>query len=88
MRIFFCIFIVSLALYLYIDKQNRLTELRLEIPALEREVKQLQKENFRLQYEVDSFESPLHLLELLRKPEFSHLHFPYQDSVVVVEEDG
>lgn len=84
MRLFVCIFLMSLALYFTIDKQNGLTELRLAIPAVEKQVRQLQKENIQLQYEVERFENPLYLLELLRKPEFSHLHFPLENEVVVV----
>ncbi len=81
-RMFFCIAAAGIALYSYIDKQNDLTELRLAIPVLAKEVKGIQEENIRLHYEIDRFESPLHLMELMRKPEFSHLKFPYlQDEI-------
>lgn len=86
-QILLCIFAAGIALYAYIDKQNDLTELRLVIPTLGKEVKRIQKENIRLQYEVDRFESPIHLMELLRKPEFSHLKYPHVDDVVVIEEE-
>ncbi len=77
LRLFLCIGIAGLTLFLYIDKQNDLTELRLAIPALSKEVKSIQEENIRLRYEIERFESPIHLIELMRKPEFSHLKFPY-----------
>lgn len=80
-QIFICIFIVGLALYAYIDKQNELTELQLAIPALEKELKEIHEENIRLQYEINQFESPIHLMELARKPEFGHLKYPYLNSV-------
>ena len=76
-RVFFCIVAASITLYAYIDKQNDLTELRLAIPALAKEVKAINEENIRLRYEIDRFESPIHLMELMRKPEYSHLKFPY-----------
>lgn len=66
-----------MTLFGYIEKQNDLTELRLAIPALAKEVKSLQEENIRLTYEIEHFESPIHLMELMRKPEFSHLKYPY-----------
>jgi len=81
-RIAFCIFVAGLTLYLYIDDLNKLTELRLAIPALVKEVKSIHDENIQIQYEIETFESPIHLMELLRKPEFSHLHYPYVKDVV------
>lgn len=77
LRLFICIAAAGLTLFFYIDKQNELTELRLAIPALSKEVKNIQEENIRLRYEIERFESPIHLMELMRKPEFSHLKFPY-----------
>jgi hypothetical protein len=49
-------------------------------------VKAAQEENERMQVEIDRFESPLYLLEMLKKPEFSHLKFPRQSEIVIVEE--
>ena len=72
-------------LYLYIDKQNRLTELRRRIPELEKEVRYLQDENIRLKYEIDQFESPVHLMELAEKPEFGHLKYPTLDKVIILQ---
>jgi hypothetical protein len=85
-RIFFCILLVGITLYAYIAKQNEMTELRLAIPVLTREVKSIQEENNRLRYEIDHFESPIHLMELLRKPEFSHLKYPYDRDVWILPE--
>jgi hypothetical protein len=86
-KICLCIFAAGLTLYQHINKNNELTALQLAIPQLEKEVKNLQKENERLQYEIDRFESPLHLMELLRKPEFSHLKFPHAGEVILIPED-
>lgn len=82
LRIFTCILTASLTLYAYIDKQNELTELRLAIPALAKNVRDIQDENRRLKYEIDRFESPIHLMELARKPEFGHLKYPYVKDVI------
>lgn len=76
-RFFICIFTAGGALFAFIDKQNELTELRLAIPALAKNVKSIQEENIQLKYEIERFESPIHLMELMRKPEFSHLKYPY-----------
>lgn len=76
-RVFICIVVAGVSLFAYIDKQNELTELRLMIPSLTKEVKSIQEENIRLKYEIERFESPIHLMELMRKPEYSHLKYPY-----------
>lgn len=87
LRFVFCIFVAGLTLYLYIDRHNKLTELRIVIPQVSREVNMIREENTRLRYEIERFESPIHLMELLRKPEFSHLRYPYLNEVVVVPQD-
>lgn len=84
LQIFFCVLIFSYSLYYYIDRHNNTTELRLIIPALAKNVREFEAENQRLQYEIDCFESPLHLMELLRKPEFSYLKYPNKDEILVV----
>lgn len=85
-RLLICISVAGLILYKYIDKLNGLTELRLSIPILAREVKEIHEKNLELQYSIDCFESPLHLMELARKPEFGHLKYPSINDVVSVSE--
>ncbi len=83
-RVFFCIFCAGLALYLYIDGLNELTELRLLIPQLEKQLHHGTEELARLQYEIDQFESPIHLMELLRHPEFRYLHHPEVKDIILL----
>ena len=83
-RVLICIGIAGLTLYAYIYKQNELTGLRLMVPAISKELKAVQEENIRLRYEIDRFESPIHLMELSRKPEFSHLKYPYNNEIIVL----
>jgi len=84
-RVLLCVFIGGATLYAYVNKQNQLTQMRLKIPPLEKEVKRLREENRRLKYEVDQFENPVHLIELLNKPEFAHLKHPSIDDVAIIE---
>lgn len=85
-QIFLCLVMAAWTLYAFIEKQNQVTELRLAIPILAKKVKKIKEENSRLQYEIDQFESPIHLMELARKPEFSHLKYPYTKDVIVIDE--
>lgn len=84
-RIFICILFAALFLYLHINKQNAITKLRLEIPQLTKEVDQIKQEIVRVQFEVDQFESPMHLMELARRPEYGHLHQPKVNEVIVIK---
>jgi len=77
-----------LTLYLYIHNQNQLTEMRREIPAFQRQVKKMREENRSLQYEKDRFESPLHLMELARRPEYGHLRYPYLNEIIILHEEA
>lgn len=85
-RIVICIFSFGFLLYSYIDKQNNLTELRILIPGLVKEIKTIREENTRLQYEIDQFENPGHLMELARHSQFSHLKHPFIKDVLTVNE--
>lgn len=85
-RILICILVAGITLYGHIEKNNELVELRLTLPPLSREVKAAQEENIRLHYEIEHFDSPVHLMELSRKPEFSHLKFPRLPDVTLIPE--
>lgn len=85
LKIAFCIFVAGLTLYLSIDSLNELTGLRLAIPALMKEIQAIQDENVDIEYAIERFESPIHLMELLKKPEYSHLHYPYVKDVVIIK---
>lgn len=85
-RLLICICSIGLVLYKSIDKGNELTELRLSIPVIARQVQEIKEKNLELQYLIERFESPLHLMELASQPEFGHLKYPSTDAVLVLPE--
>lgn len=85
-RLFICIVCLGGFLYAFIRQQNTITKLRLQIPMVVREVEVIQQENVRLQFLVDQFEDPLHLMELARQPEFRHLKHPLEKDIRIVQE--
>lgn len=85
-RLFMPIAAGGYCLYSYIDQQNALTELRMAIPAVTKEIKSIREENTRLKYEIKLFESPEHLLELSKSCEFSHLKHPLVKEILTVKE--
>ena len=86
-RLLICIFALGGLLYLYIDKQNDLTELKIQIPKLVRSLRVIEEANTQLRYEIEKLENPQYLIDLLRQPEFSHLKHPLVNEVVMIYED-
>lgn len=80
-----CLLILALSIYVYIDSSNHLISIRLKIPEIEKKLMEVKAENMRLQYEIDQFESPSHLMELARKPEFGYLKMPYLPEIIQLE---
>ena len=85
-RLLLCIGVAGVFLYSYIDTQNALTQRRLSIPVLAKEIKDLKEANTHLQYEIDLFESPERLMELARHSEFSHLKQPMLKEILTMQE--
>ncbi len=85
-RLLICIGCLSILVYSYINEQNAMTRLQLDIPKVAKEIRDLQEENTRLQYEIDLFESPAHLIELSRHTEFAHLKHPMLKDIVSLQE--
>lgn len=83
-KLIICLAAIVGMLYAYIDKQNELIELRIKVRALAKELREIQENNIGLQYEIDRFESPVHLMELAKKPAFSHLKYPYTRDIVIL----
>ena len=86
-RLLICVFVLGGFFFVYLEKMVEMTQLRLQIPAAARELHALKEDNTRLQYEVDRFENPVHLMELASKPEFGHLKFPKVNEIVRITED-
>ena len=84
LRIFLCIFTAGVFLYSFIDSQNKLTRLRLQIPILGKQIRELKEANTQLKYEIELFESPQHLLELARNAEYSHLKQPLLKEIITL----
>jgi len=81
-----CLTALGLCLYSYLETQNELTQLKIRLPEVEKEIKIVREENRRLGYEIDQFENPSHLIELAHHPEFSHLKHPLIREILTVPE--
>lgn len=84
-RVSFCIFFFCMHLYKYIDKSNKLTGIKMELPKIEKKVFEIKEKNKKLQYEISRFESPNNLMKLVRSCEFSHLKHPLVKDVLKLE---
>lgn len=86
LKLLICLVLACMTLYAFIAKGNQVTEIRLAIPALAKKVRILREENSRLSYEIEQFESPIHLMEIMHRAELSHLKFPHDAEVIALPE--
>ena len=85
-RIGLCVAASGIFLFSYLEKQNKLTGLKILLPKIEKEVNLIREENRQLAYEVDRFESPAHLIEIAHYPEYRHLKHPLVKEILTVPE--
>ena len=81
-----CLSVFGLCLYSYLETQNQLTHLKILLPEVDKELKLIEEDNRRLAYEIEQFESPSHLIELARNPEYAHLKHPLLKEILTVPE--
>lgn len=84
-KIGICSVIISFAIYFYIHAHNQQIELQLAIPPLQKKLREIRAANNRLQFEIERFKSPSHLMQLAEKPEFSHYKAVYSEEVLIIE---
>ena len=84
-RILLCIVVMGGFLYAYMLKQNNITELRLHIPLAAKELEAILQENVRLQFEIDRFENPQHLMELQQPATIQPPQTPFAHSIITLE---
>jgi len=85
-RFFICILFFGFCLYSYIDMQNEITHLRIQIPELTKEVRRIEEENTQILYEIETFESPENLMRLAQSKEYSFLKYPMAQEVLTLKE--
>ncbi len=83
-RFFICMAVSVVLLYSYIHKQNQLTVLQMKVPLVQKKLKLVEDEIAYLQCEKEKFENPVHLMELLRQPQFAHLKHPCISDIIEI----
>lgn len=87
LRLAVCIALLAIFLICHVERQNEITRLRLQIPQIDALSCRMKESALQLQSKVIKSQSPGHLLALLDRPEFQHLHFPTAQSVWIIEEN-
>lgn len=83
-KIFICIFCFGVSLYIYLDKLNSQSELKVQVPQIAKEIELIEQDLVNLNYQIESFKNPTHLLNLALRPEFGHLKFSRQSDVMLI----
>ncbi|WP_201456812.1 hypothetical protein [Chlamydia sp. 17-3921] len=84
LRLFCCFFCFGCLLYNYINKQNMITKLRLDIPSLWTNLRTLEQENVALNFLINKIERPDHLMEIADLPEYQYLEYPKDERVHIM----
>jgi|SRR3990167_6874516 len=85
-RLGVCVAVFGYCLFSYLEQQTQVTQLKIQLPELERDISSLREEGRRLHYEIEQFENPGHLIELAHLPEYSHLKHPLLREILTVPE--
>lgn len=80
-----CIFSFVFFLFCYLDRHNKVTEYQLKIPKVQREVERLSQENTALKAQIEHFELPSQLMNLLRQKDFAHLDYYHDHDVICMQ---
>jgi hypothetical protein len=81
-----CLVMLGGFLFSYLEKQNELTQIRIYVPKLVKEIRNIREESVQLSYQIQAFESPEHLMKLASDPQFSHLKYPLSKDILVLQE--
>jgi len=83
-KILICVVSFSAALCAYLDARNNVTQLMIELPKLSKELTLTREQNTILQYNVEKFENPSYLLNLLKETKYANLmHVSEVDRIAV-----
>lgn len=85
-QIWIGIFIVGFCFYLYVDRQNDLIKLQIELPLVRKELRLLEEENRQLLFAIEEVENPSRIMQLRKDPKFSHLKEVHEDAIIILEE--
>jgi hypothetical protein len=85
-RLGFCVAVFGWGLFSYLDKQNELAQIKVQLPELEKRLGVIQEENRRMHCEIEGLENPSRLIELVHRPEFGYLKHPLIREILTVPE--
>lgn len=60
----------------------------MQIPLKQKELQKIEQINTRLQFDIDAFENPLHLMQMAREEKFQHLKYPLSNEIITVYVDS
>lgn len=86
-KVAICFFSFAAVGYEHIHEINKMTSVRIQIPKIQQEIHVINEEIDQLNYEFQEFENPQRLLHLAKQAEYSDLHFPYQQDILVMQHE-
>ncbi len=86
MRLGFCVAVFGWGLFSYLNKQQELAQIKVQLPELEKRLHLIQEENRRMLCEIEELENPSRLIEIVHRPEFGYLKHPLLREILTVPE--
>lgn len=84
-KILICVISFSVALCAYLHTRNHVTKKMIHLPRLLHELALIQEQNTILRFEMEKFENPSYLLQLLQTKEYAHLFAGTKDEVIAID---
>lgn len=82
----YCVVLTSVLFALYISRHNALTQQRIHVVFLERQIRAQEAQVGRLELEFAQFLSPIRLEEIAKKAQYAHLQQPSKTEIHTVDE--
>jgi hypothetical protein len=85
-RLGICVAVFGWGLFSYMDKQQALAQIKVQLPELEKRLGLIREENRLMLCEIEGLENPSRLIEVVHRPEYGYLKHPLLREILTVSE--
>lgn len=84
MRFISIVSLFALLLFIYIKEHHEILTLRMHIPLMEKEIREIKEDNLQMEFTLREFLNSHHLIQLARDPTYSHLVYPKENEIIKI----
>lgn len=86
-KILICVISFSVALCAYLNARNDVTKLMIQLPKLSTDLSLVEEQTTILKYEIEKFENPSYLLNLLKRSEYASLGMGKDTETIAISKE-